>query len=154
MRRKDRAMSKSEAWAFIKEHNVGRLGVISQNAPYVVPMNYAVIEGAIYCHSASKGRKIRAIEENDAVCFEVDEVVGLHKAKKACQFTMNYRSVIAEGKATFIVDSQEKADILNVFMESYAASDTFEPVNPSDVLDIAVIKITIDHLTGKQHLSH
>lgn len=47
MRRADRAMSREQALAFLKEGVVGRLGLICQGEPYVVPLNYVVIDDRV-----------------------------------------------------------------------------------------------------------
>ena len=56
----------------------GHLGCIVDDAPYVVPVNYAYDEGDIYLHSLP-GRKIDAMRERSRVCLQVEELHGEYR---------------------------------------------------------------------------
>jgi len=65
---------------------IGRLGCHTDGHTYVVPITYAYDGASIYGHSG-KGRKIRMMRENQAVCFEVDHLDDMR----------NWRGVIGQG---------------------------------------------------------
>ena len=57
-------MLRREAW--------GCLGLCTpEGAPYVVPVNYAYVEGKILFHCALEGQKLDCIRANPNVCFTV-----------------------------------------------------------------------------------
>lgn len=65
---------------------VGRIGCIDDGRPYVVPVCYAYDAEFVYGHSMP-GAKLRALQSNSQVCFEVEDVVDLS----------HWRSVISWG---------------------------------------------------------
>lgn len=56
----------------IESTPVGRIGFISDGAPLVLPVNFAVDDETIVFRSL-EGQKLAAAAEGQAVCFEVDQ---------------------------------------------------------------------------------
>jgi nitroimidazol reductase NimA-like FMN-containing flavoprotein (pyridoxamine 5'-phosphate oxidase superfamily) len=71
----------------LRHGTVGRLGLISDGRPYVVPITYAFDAHTIIGHSGP-GAKLDALRHADRVCFEVEEIDDLR----------HWRSVIAWGR--------------------------------------------------------
>lgn len=55
----------------LQRQHVGRLGVLADGEPYVVPITYAYADGYVYAH-ALPGRKLAALRAHPRVGFEVD----------------------------------------------------------------------------------
>lgn len=66
---------------------IGRLGVVRNGGPYIVPVSYAFDGKYIYCHSKA-GAKVTAMRENPKVCFEVSSIDNLN----------SWRSVLVNGE--------------------------------------------------------
>ncbi len=152
MRRSDRAMTESEAWEFLRQQAVGRLGLIADTGPYVVPLNYLVLGESIYFHSAREGLKMEAIQRCPQVCFLVDQFMGVSRAVRACDFSACYRSVIVRGRAHLLEDVEEKTRILNALTHKYAEDQDFKPAAAAAAMPTAVVKIRVDSISGKQLL--
>lgn len=152
MRRSDRAMTESEAWEFLKQQEVGRLGIIADSEPYVVPLNYVVLGESIYFHSAREGLKMEAIQRNPRVCFLVDQFIGIKHGAGACDFSAYYRSVMARGRAQLLQDIEEITGILNALTLKYARGQEFEPASSNGLMPTAVVQIHVEHISGKQLL--
>ena len=74
MRRKEKEITqKVVKEEILRQTDVGRLGLVVEGAPYVVPMNFCYTEDKIYLHSHKDGLKMRELGKNPRVCFEVDE---------------------------------------------------------------------------------
>ncbi len=148
MRIKEREIKdKDEMEKILKKSRVCRIGLVDQDKPYIIPMNFGYKQGTIYLHCAKEGRKIELIKKNPNVCFEVDELVRLKKAKLACDWGAEYQSIICTGRAVFLEDPGEKKEGLDVIMSQYSQKE-FEYSNK--MLDkTVVIKIAIDQMTGK-----
>jgi len=130
------------------ESNVCRLAMVDGDKPYIVPMNFGYSDGCVFFHSASKGRKIDLIKKNPNVCFEADQLVRFKKAKLACNWGIEYKSVIGSGKAQLLDNLEEKIKGLNIIMSHYS-DRAFE--YPDDMLEkTIVIKVRIDSMTGKR----
>ena len=150
MRRQDRLISELEARNILEKKNIGRIGMCTENQPYVIPVLYLYSseDNSIYIHSATKGRKIETLRKNPNVCFEVDIERELIKGKAACDWGMKYKSVIGFGKAVFVEDAESKRKALDIIMQNYSEG-AFE-YSEEAVKKTVVIKVEIESMTGKK----
>ena len=148
MRREDKEIKdKNIIESIIKRAIVCRIALSENNIPYIVPVIFGYKDNCLYFHSATEGRKIDIIKQNNNVCFEFDIDQELVKSKNSCSCSMKYYSVIGFGKAFFIDDIEEKRMALNIIMKHYSIN-TFE--YSKNVIDnTAIIKVEIDSMTGK-----
>ncbi len=127
---------------------VCRLGLCDGRRPYVVPVSFGFADNALYFHTAGEGQKVDILRRNSNVCFEVEVDCEVVKADKACDWGMNYKSVIGFGTAVFIEEVALKRKGLDVIMRQYS-SGSFE--YPAKAIEgIAIVKIEIESMTGKQ----
>ena len=149
MRRKEKEItSKKEIEKILQESHVCRLAMVDGNKPYMVPMNFGYKDECLFFHSAKQGRKIDVIKKNPHVCFEVDHLIKFKKAKMACDWGIEYKSVIGSGRAVFLEDSKGKRAALHIIMSQY--SDRAFDYSDEMLEKTAVIKLVINHMTGKQ----
>lgn len=150
IRRKDRVMKTSrEMEALLEQAAVGRLAVVTEDGPYVVPVNYVFLEGAIYFHTALSGRKVASLQSDSRVCFLVDEVGPQVLWQRGCGISQIYRSVMCFGKAEFVHDPTEKKAILEKMIRKYVP--TSHPMNDQNIQGTGVVKIVIEEMSGKAH---
>ena len=149
MRRKEKEIKDTkEIEKILEEASVCRLAMVDGDKPYIVPMNFGYRDGILFFHSAKQGRKIDLIKKNPNVCFEVDQLIRFKKAKMACEWGLEYKSVIGSGRALLLDNIEEKIKSLHIIMSQYSQR-TFE--YPDEMLEkTLVIKIVIDRMTGKQ----
>lgn len=149
MRRKEREIKdQKEIEDILKACSVCRLAMVDGDKPYLVPMNFGYREGALYLHSAREGKKIELIKKNPQVCFEVDEIVQFRKAKLACDWGVEYKSVVGSGKAVFLSGPEEKRRAFDIIMAQYSG-EAYD--YPDAMLErTLVIKIEIERMTGKK----
>ena len=152
MRRRERRMRVSDTEALLHTAQVGRLGLCDAGRPYLLPVHFVYVRGAIYVHSAPEGRKVRVLQANPCCCVEVDEFLGVTRGETPCRCGAYYRSGIASCTATWVTDSEAKRTVLTAFTAKYAGDEP-KPQFSDDALDaVTVIKLTIDDLSGKQRL--
>jgi nitroimidazol reductase NimA-like FMN-containing flavoprotein (pyridoxamine 5'-phosphate oxidase superfamily) len=72
-----------------------------------------------------------------------------NRDKPACQWSSAYRSVIGYGSAFILENLEEKKQALDVIMRHYSNKTSFEYKKKS-VEEVAIIKIIVDHMSGKQ----
>lgn len=126
-----------------------RIGLCKDNIPYVVPMNFAYCDNAIYLHAAKAGKKMDIIRENPLVCFEMEYGAEVIPAATSCGWSMKYYSIIGQGNAFLIMDEEDKTRALNLLMEKYAGEK--KPLYSGDILEkVAIIRIDITEMTGKK----
>jgi nitroimidazol reductase NimA-like FMN-containing flavoprotein (pyridoxamine 5'-phosphate oxidase superfamily) len=149
LRRKDKEITdRSEIESIIRKALVCRLGLTDNGTPHIVPLCFGYKDNRLYFHSAGVGRKIEILKRNNRVCFEFDDNLEVQAAKAACDWGMQYRSVIGYGRASFIEDPQEKRAALDVIMAQYA-DGAFE-YSEKALGEALVIKVEIESMTGKK----
>ena len=152
MRRSDKEIKdKDTIERILKEAQVCRIALCDNNKPYIVPMNFGFKDSCLYLHSATEGRKIDIINENNEVCFEVDIEDAIVKSESTCNWGMKYYSVIGFGKAKLIDDINEKKKSLDIIIQKYSENDDKSFDYSQSALDkTVVIKVEIKELSGKK----
>lgn len=120
-----------------------------EGAPYVVPMNFAYVDGIVYLHSGPGGSKVRFAAQRPRVCLtfgEGHELVWMHE-QMACSYSMKARSVMCRGRVRFVEDLVEKRRALELMMRHY----TDRPCGFSDpaVRHVLVWEVKVEEMTGK-----
>jgi nitroimidazol reductase NimA-like FMN-containing flavoprotein (pyridoxamine 5'-phosphate oxidase superfamily) len=60
--------------------------------------------------------------------------------------------VLAFGAARVVADPAEKAALMNMLVERYAAGKPQQPVEEKDAAGCAVVEIRIDEISGKRNV--
>ena len=149
MRRNKQQLTKEECEKILEHGKTGILAVLGDNGyPYAVPINYYWKNGVIYLHCAKSGHKIDAIKNEPKVSFCVVDRDDILQEK----YTTLYKSVIAFGKAEIVIEKSEMRSAATALAEKYCP-DFLEGI-PAEVERefgaLCIIKINIEHLTGKQ----
>ncbi len=149
MRRKEKEITrKSEIEAIIHKSLVCRVGLCVNDIPYIVPLCFGYQDNTIYVHGSLKGQKIDMLKNNQNVCLEFDINTEIMEASNACEWGMKYQSVIGFGKASFLDDSEQKRNALNIIMNQYLGGPS--QFSEKALNGTPVIKIEITSMTGKQ----
>ncbi len=105
---------------------IGRMATIGVDGyPYITPLNYVYLEGAVYFHCARTGEKLDNIAHDSRVCFEVDiplaylDLDYYGDIPEACLVHQFYHCVIIRGKAEIVSDIDEKIRALNGLVASH-----------------------------------
>jgi hypothetical protein len=151
MRRKDREITDIALTEdIIRNSMVCRLGMSRDNQPYVVPLCFAYSDKTLYFHSAGEGLKLEILQQNPNVCVEFDIDQEVIQGDKPCKWSMQYRSVIGFGKASFVEDLEEKRKGLDAIMKHYSGR-SFEYVEQA-IESTCIIKVEIESMTGKNSI--
>ncbi|MBF7095703.1 pyridoxamine 5'-phosphate oxidase family protein [Alkalibacter mobilis] len=154
MRRKDREVFEiSELLQIIDQCKICRIAMQDSDGLYIVPMNfgyqYKDDKLILFFHSAREGRKISALEKENHVCFEMDCEHALVKADTACQHSFSFKSCVGFGKASFIVDVEEKKTALSSLMKHQTGLNFM--IDDKMLDGVSVFKIMVENFTGKFH---
>lgn len=148
MRRKEKQMSATDAIETLAQTRFGTLACIGLNGyPYSVPLNYVLENNTIYFHSAKNGAKLENILHNKNVSFSAVRYERLLSE----QFDTEYDSVIAFGEAALVTDEQEKRSALLLLIEKYSPGFRRQGLDYIEraANAVAVVKIQVQHMTGK-----
>jgi hypothetical protein len=86
--------------------------------PFVIPMLYAREGDSLYLHGSIASRLLKSVGTGIETCLCVTLIDGLVLAKSHFHHSMNYRSVVAFGKATPVEDPAQKAAIFARFVDA------------------------------------
>ena len=149
MRRVDKEIThRAEMESIIRRSMVCRLALADENLPYLVPLCFGYKDNSLYFHSIGQGKKLDMLKKNNNVCFEFDIDYEPIKADKACDWGMKFKSVIGFGKASFVEDFESKCRALDIIMQQYSGESFAYP--EAKVKNTVIIKVEIEHMTGKQ----
>jgi hypothetical protein len=151
MRRKDKLVTDPKLlYEVINKAEVCRLGLVDGSMPYIVPLNFGFDGTYLYFHSATEGRKIDILNNNNRVCVEFEQDVSLIKSGKPCDWSVSYFSVICNGTAELITDLDEKAYGLNQIIKHYQPDAEPYTFTEKELSRVAVYKVTFEDIIGKK----
>jgi len=143
----------------LNETETGYLGLVDGEQPYVVPLNFAYHNGAIYYHGASEGRKMRIIEHNYNATFTVSQQFGTITDPVPAKTDTAYLSVMVFGTVELVNDIDEATEALQQILNKYVPNYYSQPLSKNHVKSYvsslgsktAVCKITPLSITAKEN---
>jgi len=135
---------------------VGRFALCDGSTPYVIPVNFAYLDGKIGFHCDWKGKKLDLLAKNPRCCFEVDEYMGEVSYHYDALCHLDYDSVIATGAAR--VERDEEA-VWRFFQALHAKYKEIyrKPIEEGGkvfdrkrVSEACCIVIDVEELTGRR----
>src|SRR6188472_4776029 len=96
---------------------VAHLGFVSDGQPFVIPTLHARVGEDVYVHGSSASRALRELSDGIAACLTVTLLDGIVFARSVFEHSMNYRSVVVLGRASPVVEREEKLAALEAFTE-------------------------------------
>ncbi len=153
MTRREREITDiDEIRGILDRAKIVHVGMVDGNRPYVVPMNYGYTlnDGKLtfYLHGAMRGRKLDVIRANPNVFVELDTDIVPFEGEVACKYGLCYSSVMGEGVAEIVEDTELKKEALSIFMKTQTGKD-FD-FNDKMVSVVSIIKINISEFTAKK----
>jgi uncharacterized protein len=111
---------------------IGHVGIVAGDRPVVIPMLYGRDGSSVYLHGSVASRLLRSLAGGIDVCLTVTLVDGLVLARSAFHHSMNYRSVVAFGRA-MLATGEDKLHGLRVISEHLAPGRWDEVREPNDL---------------------
>src|SRR6476620_4939222 len=90
-------MDIDEIHEMVSSENFAHLGCCHHNIPYVVPINYAMIDPYLYIYT-TEGKKSEIITANGNVCLQIENI----------KSRTEWRSVSVDGIAHLVDDTDER----------------------------------------------
>lgn len=127
------------------------IGYVIDGQPYVTPTGYWRVDDRLYWHGSSASRMLRAQSAEIPVCLTVMIVDGLVLARSGFHHSVNYRSVMAFGKAHKIEDNDEKRATLDSYVERFLPHRNRElrTIDAQELKATTVLGMTIEEASAK-----
>ncbi|MFC2079685.1 pyridoxamine 5'-phosphate oxidase family protein [Candidatus Bipolaricaulota bacterium] len=149
MRRQDREIVDTERiWEILRSSEVCRVAFCGEDWPYIVPMNFGILDEKLYFHCAAEGTKLNLVGANPNVCFEVESSVEVFPGEQACDWSVRYRSVVGFGRASVAEDPEERRAGVGALLAQYSDREIDLPQRISS--DTVILRIDVCSLTGKE----
>ena len=148
LRRRDRALTEAEAWEILRKAEWGVLATVdAEGWPYAVPLNHALVDGALIAHCATSGHKLDNLAANPKVSYCVVTAAETLPEELATR----YESVVVFGRAALIEAEGPKREALRALGLRFAPehADRVAREVDKDLFRTAVLRIEVARVTGK-----
>src|SRR3979490_248944 len=135
----------------LDEGFVCHIGFSVDGQPYVIPTLFARIGDAIYFHGSAASRMLRNSSQGIPVCITVTLTDGFVLARSVFNHSMNYRSVVALGKAILVDAPEEKLEALRAFTEKLLTgrwNDARQP-NEKELKATSLLRLPLTEVSAK-----
>jgi uncharacterized protein len=133
----------------LRTARIGHLALPTGDWPYIVPIAFAYDGAAAYFHGG-EGLTGELLALDPRVCLQVTSAVDLLRARKACDYTFQYESVLAFGTATTIIDESERERCLRLIVAKYDAANAAVTFDQEKFADAHVYRLEIEALTYRR----
>lgn len=138
-------------YEILDEAFVCHVGFSVDGAPYVIPTLFARVGDALYFHGSAASRMLRNLSDGIPVCVTVTLTDGFVLARSVFNHSMNYRSVVALGKAALVSNPQEKLQALHAFTEKILPgrwNDARQP-NEQELKATSILRLPLTEVSAK-----
>ena len=148
----DRARyDRASAYAILDAAFIAHVAFSVDQQPFVIPMLYARDADTLLLHGSIASRLIHQVGEGVEACISVTLVDGLVLARSHFHHSVNYRSVVAFGRARTMLDPAEKRAALEHFVEAMLPGRAAEARAPdkNELAATAVLRFDIADISAK-----
>jgi nitroimidazol reductase NimA-like FMN-containing flavoprotein (pyridoxamine 5'-phosphate oxidase superfamily) len=142
---------KAQVYAILDEAFLCHVGFTVDGQPYVIPTAYVRVDDRLYIHGSAASRMLRTLDGGVDVCVTVTLVDGFVLARAAFHHSLNYRSVVALGRARLITDAEEKREALRHFTNHVAPGrwdEVRQPTEP-ELRSTSVLALPLEEVSAK-----
>ncbi len=142
---------KEQVHAILDAGYICHVGFVIDGQPFVIPTGYARFGDQLYIHGSAASRMLRSASEGIDICVTVTIVDGFVLARSVFHHSMNYRSVVALGKARMVTDPEEKRAALRCFTNHIVAGRWEEARQPNDqeLKATSVLALPLEEVSAK-----
>ena len=142
---------RESAYAILDSGVLCHVGYVIDGQPYVTPTAYWREDDRVYWHGSSASRMLRKVKEGVPVCFTVAMLDGLVLARSGFHHSVNYRSLMAFGRAEEVEDEAEKIRSLDVFIDRLTPGRAAEirPATSQEIKATTLLRMKLDEVAVK-----
>lgn len=152
-RKPDRAAYDEEAvFAILDAGLLCHVGYVIDGQPFVTPTTYWREGRKLYWHGSAASRMLKAQGCGLPVCVTVSQIDGLVLARSGIAHSMNYRSVMAFGRARLIEGLAARRAAMEAFIDRLYPDRSAElrPSTDNEILQIGLVEMTIEEASAKR----
>src|SRR6202165_4026636 len=135
----------------LDEGFICHVGFAVDGQPFIIPTGYARVGDSLIIHGSQASRMLRTLAQGIEVCVTVTLIDGLVLARSVFNHSINYRSVVALGKATLVDEAEEKLAALRAFTEKILPgrwNDARQP-NEKELKATSILRLPLSEVSAK-----
>jgi uncharacterized protein len=135
---------------------VCHIAYVIDGRPYCTPTSFWREGDHLYWHGSSASRMLRTQGRGIDVCLTVTHLDALVMARSGFHHSVNYRAVMAFGRAHIIDDPDEKLRLMDRFIDRIypGRSKLIRPPNKQEFKATTMMGMEIEHASGKIRDKH
>jgi hypothetical protein len=138
-------------YKILDEGLVCHVGFTVDGQTFVIPTMYARVGDGIYFHGSAASRMLRGAAAGLNVCVTVTLADGLVLARSVFNHSMNYRSVVALGRAVVVDEPGGKLEALRAFTDKILPgrwNDARQP-NETELKATSILRLPLNEVSAK-----
>jgi nitroimidazol reductase NimA-like FMN-containing flavoprotein (pyridoxamine 5'-phosphate oxidase superfamily) len=145
------SQERARIYEILDAHFLCHIGYVIDGQPYVTPTGYWRHGDSLYWHGSAASRMLRSQAAGIPVCLTVTLLDGLVMARSGFHHSVNYRSVMAYGRAHKIEDPAEKQAAVEAYIERLypGRNAALRPINRQELKATTVLGMAIDEASAK-----
>ncbi len=130
---------------------MAHVGYVIDGQPYVTPTAYWREGRRLYWHGAAASRMLATVAEGAPVCVTVSFLDGFLVGRSGITHSLNYRSVMAFGRARLMTDLGEVRAAMDAFIDRLYAGRPLKlrPTTDDELRRIALVEMEIEDASAK-----
>jgi nitroimidazol reductase NimA-like FMN-containing flavoprotein (pyridoxamine 5'-phosphate oxidase superfamily) len=135
----------------LDEALVCHVGFVVDGTPHVLPTLHARSGDVLYLHGAPANQMLGTARQGVEICVTVTLIDGLVLARSAFHHSVNYRSVTLFGRASEVVDQDEKRRALAILVDHVVPGRNADarPPSESELRSTLVLRLDIQEGSAK-----
>jgi nitroimidazol reductase NimA-like FMN-containing flavoprotein (pyridoxamine 5'-phosphate oxidase superfamily) len=130
---------------------MAHVGYVIDGQPFVTPTAYWREGRKLYWHGAAASRMLNTVGQGAPVCVTVSFLDGFVVGRSGITHSLNYRSVMAFGRARLTTDLAVKRAAMNAFIDRLYAGRPVKlrPTTDEELARIALVEMEIEEASAK-----
>jgi len=130
---------------------MAHVGYVIDGQPFVTPTAYWREGRTLYWHGAAASRMLATVAEGAPVCVTVSFLDGFIVGRSGIVHSLNYRSVMAFGRARLVADPARKRAAMDAFIDRLYAGRPLKlrPTTDLELQGIAMVEMEIEEASAK-----
>lgn len=145
------SQERADIYAILDSNILCHIAYVIEGQPYVTPTGYWREGDRLYWHGSSASRMLRNQAGGLPVCLTVTHFDGLVLARSGFHHSVNYRAVMAFGRASRIDDPAEKQAAVEAYVERVfpGRNGELRAIDPQELKATTVLGMTIEEASAK-----
>lgn len=129
------------------------IAYVVDGQPFCTPTAFWREDDTLFWHGSSASRMLRAQADGLPVCLTVTHMDGLVLARSGFNSSINYRSVMAFGRAHRMADEAAKRRSMDAFVERFfpGRNPALRPPTDQEVKATSILSMEIEQASAKIH---